>query len=70
MKRNELTKEEHDAFTEDLTPIVSNTVETLIQLADKHNIDRDSVVEYFCDLFKAISTISTFINYKVKGGEK
>lgn len=66
MKQQELTEKEYSVFSENLTPIVTNTLEALIKLADKHNIDRDSVVQYFSDLFKAMSTVATFKGYEVR----
>ena len=47
MEPETLSDAEHKAFVSDLTPIVLNTVHSLIELADKHNIDRDNVMEYF-----------------------
>lgn len=64
MANNGLTKEEFDDFNE----IVKKALNALIDCADKHNIDRDSLIKYFCSVFGAMAEISTFARY-MKGGE-
>jgi hypothetical protein len=65
VKASNLTDEEFEDFNE----IVKETLNTLIDCADKHNIDRDSFIRYFCALFGTMAEVSTFENYK-KGGEQ
>lgn len=62
--KEELSEAEHKAFVSDLTPIVLNTVHSLVELADKHNIDRDNVMEYFSTLFSTMAEISTFAGFE------
>lgn len=64
MQENELTENELN----DLSEIASNTLKRLIKCADKHNIDRDSLVKHFVEVFGMITQISTFKNYTIKGG--
>ena len=61
-----LSDAEHKAFVSDLTPIVLNTVHSLVELADKYNIDRDNVMEYFSTLFSTMAEISTFAGFESK----
>ena len=60
-KSNGLTEEE----LEDFNRIVQNTLNSLIRCADKHNIDRDSLIQYFANMFTALAGISTFKHYSV-----
>lgn len=63
-RADELTDEEF----EDFNIIVKETLNALIDCADKHNIDRDSFIKYFCAIFSTMAEVSTFENYKT-GGE-
>ena len=63
MKEPELTKEEF----EDFNKIFTETLNALIDCADKHNIDRDSFVKYFCAIFGTMAEVSTFEHYQRKG---
>lgn len=55
----ELSKAEFD----DLNEIIKNTLNSLIDCADKHNIDRDSFIKYFCMVFSSMAEVSTFEHY-------
>ena len=59
MRENKLTDEEFEEFNE----IVKNVLNALIDCADRHNIDRDSLIKYFCGVFGAMAEISTFARY-------
>lgn len=50
-----LTPKEADAWASEMTRIVGATIHELIAAADKHNIDRDSAVQYYSDLFSAMN---------------
>lgn len=63
-----LTPEEANTWTGEMIRIVSGTVHELVVAADKHNIDRDSAVQYFSDLFSVMASVSTFEHFK-EGGE-
>ena len=60
--------------SKDLNEIVKNTLNSLIDCADKHNIDRDSFVKYFSAVFGTVADVSTFTNYtrtpKERGEDK
>lgn len=64
MRKDELTNEEF----EDFNKIVKEALNSLIDCADKYNIDRDSLIKYFCEVFGAMAEISTFARY-MRGGE-
>ena len=54
-----LNKAEFD----DLNEIIHETLNSLIDCADKHNIDRDSFIKYFSAVFSTMAKISTFEHY-------
>jgi hypothetical protein len=54
-----LTDKEFDEFND----IVGDTIDRLLECADKNNIDRDSFVQYFATMFMAMSQVSTFKEY-------
>lgn len=58
----------------DFNEIVKNTLNLLIDCADKHNIDRDSFIKYFSAIFGTMADVSTFTNYthtpKERGNEE
>ena len=58
-RADELTDEEF----EDFNVIVKETLNALIDCADKHNIDRDSFIKYICAVFGTMAEVSTFKNY-------
>ena len=68
MEPETLSDAEYQAFVSDLTPIVLNTVHSLVELADKHNLDRDNVMGYFSTLFGTMAEISTFAGFE--GGDR
>lgn len=53
----------NDKEFKDFNDIVQNTLNSLIDCADKHNIDRDSFVKYFSAVFCTMAEVSTFTNY-------
>ena len=52
----------NDKEFKDFNDIVQNTLNSLIDCADKHNIDRDSFVKYFSAVFCTMAEVSTFTN--------
>lgn len=60
-----LTPEEANAWTKEMQRITTGVIRELITAADKHNIDRDSAVQYFSDMFGFMVSISTFEQFKV-----
>lgn len=62
-KTSGLTNEEF----EDFNKIVQDTLNALIDCADRHNIDRNSFVKYFCAIFGTMAEVSTFEHYKEVG---
>lgn len=53
----------NDKEFKDFNEIVQNTLNSLIDCADKHNIDRDSFIKYFSAIFGTMAEVSTFTNY-------
>ena len=43
-----------------------NFIPNLIRFADKHNIDRDSMIKYTADMLEAMAELSTFENYRLE----
>lgn len=63
-----LTLKEANAWASEMSRIVCGTIHELLAAADKHNIDRDSAVEYFSDLFSTMASVTTFEHYEMDGG--
>lgn len=59
-KPSNLTEKE----IEDLQNIVIGTLASVCDMADKYNIDRDSMLEYFADMIKAFVAVASIQNYK------
>lgn len=53
-----------DKEFEEMTELVISNIERAIAFADKHNIERDSLLKYFANLQLAMTEVSTFQNYK------
>lgn len=51
---------------EDLKEIIEKTLNALVDCADKHNIDRDDFIKYFCAVFGTMAEVSTFEHYKAE----
>ena len=63
-----LTSKEADAWASEMSRIVCGTIHELLVAADNHNIDRDSAVEQFSDLFSILASAATFKFYKADDG--
>lgn len=63
-----LTPKEADAWAKEMVRIVTGTIHELVSAADRHNIDRDSAVQYFSDLFSVMASVATFEYYEMDGG--
>lgn len=59
-KQSNLTDKE----MEDLQDIVADTLASVCAMADKHNIDRDSMLKYFADMLTAFAEVASVQNYK------
>lgn len=54
-----------DDELEDFNALISRTlIPRLIEIADKYNIDRDSMIKYTADMLEAMAEVATFKNYK------
>lgn len=59
-KQSNLTDKE----MEDLQNIVTDTLASVCAMADKHNIDRDSMLKYFSDMLTAFTELASIQNYE------
>lgn len=59
-KQSNLTDKE----MEDLQNIVTDTLASVCAMADKHNIDRDSMLKYFADMLTAFIEVASIQNYE------
>lgn len=59
-KQSNLTDKE----MEDLQNIVTDTLASVCVMADKHNIDRDSMLKYFADMLTAFAEVASIQNYE------
>lgn len=59
-KQSNLTDKE----MEDLQSIVIDTLASVCAMADKHNIDRDSMLKFFSDMLTAFTEVASIQNYE------
>lgn len=59
-KQSNLTDKE----MEDLQSIVTDTLASVCAVADKNNIDRDSMLKYFADMLIAFAEVASIQNYE------
>lgn len=53
-----------DKEMEDLQGIVTETLASVCAMADKHNIDRDSMLKYFADMLTAFTEVASIQDYE------
>lgn len=63
MEQEFLSEQEHAAYIDDFSEIVSGIIEKVVAIADKHNVDRDNAMQHFSTIFSAMVKISTFEHY-------
>ena len=51
-----------DKEMEDLQSIVTDTLASVCAMADKHNIDRDSMLKYFADMLTVFTEVASIQN--------
>ena len=59
-KQSNLTDKE----IEDLQNIVTDTLASICTMADKHNIDRNSMLKYFAYMLAAFTKVASIQNYE------
>ena len=59
-KQSDLTDKE----IEDLQNITTDTLASICTMADKHNIDRNSMLKYFADMLAAFTEVASIQNYE------
>lgn len=67
-KQKFLNEQEHAAYMEDFSGVVTDVIGKVIAIADKHNVDRDNAMQHFSAIFSAMVQISTFEHFE-EGGE-
>ena len=55
-----------DKEMEDLKNIVTDTLASVCVMADKHSIDRDSMLKYFAGMLAALAEFASIQNYGTK----
>ena len=53
-----------DKEMEDLQNIVADILASVCAMADKHNIDRDSMLKYLADMLTAFTEVASIQNYE------
>ena len=53
-----------DKEMEDLQSIVADTLASVCVMADKHSIDRDSMLKYFADMLTTLAEFASIQNYE------
>lgn len=61
-KQSNLTDKE----MEDLQNIVADILASVCAMADKHNIDRDSMLKYLADMLTTFAEVATIKNYETR----
>lgn len=55
-----------DECAESLTKVQIKTVESVIKIADKYGLDRDTTLRKFADKFAFMTELGIFKNYQIK----
>lgn len=55
-----------DKEIEDLQNIVADILASVCAMADKHNIDRDSMLKYLADMLTTFVEVATIQNYETR----
>lgn len=55
-----------DKEIEDLQNIVADILASVCAMADKHNIDRDSMLKYLADMLTTFAEVATIQNYETR----
>ena len=50
----------------DLKDIAIKTINSLVEVADKHNVDRDDFISYFAFVFTVVSETGLYKKYEAK----
>ena len=61
-KQRDLTDKE----MEDFQNIVADILASVCAMADKHNIDRDSMLKYLADMLTTFAEVATIQNYETR----
>lgn len=64
---NALTAKEAEAWTSEMARVTNMTIREILEAADRNNIDRDSAVQFFADLFLTMTSVATFKHFDLGG---
>lgn len=64
---NALTEKEAEAWTSEMARVANMTIREILEAADRNNIDRDSAVQFFADLFLTMTSVATFEHFDLGG---
>lgn len=66
MEQEQLSEQEYAAWVKEFAEIVASSVDKVIALADKYNVDRDNAMDYYATNVATMAEISTFKNYEIR----
>ena len=61
---NKVMDEPIDKIIDDCCEIASDTIDKVVSLADKYDVDKDDLIEHFSNLFSIMAEICTFKEYR------
>lgn len=64
--RKYLSGKEYEEYMGDLKKVIGESVEKVIFIADKHNIDRDDAMQNFSVMLRGVVEFGTFQNWSSK----
>ena len=64
---NALTAKEAEAWTSEMARVANVTIRGILEAADRNNIDRDSAVQVFADLFLTMTSVATIEHFDLGG---
>lgn len=66
VKMNKLTAKEEEAWTAEMVRISDIAVRSILSAADLRNIDRDSAIQFFAELFLTVANVATFEHFELE----
>lgn len=64
-----LNGKEYECYKNDISRVITDLIGKMIFIADKHNVDRDDVMQHFSQLLSVMVQIGTFEHFR-KGDEQ
>ena len=60
-----LNKNEYTVYMKDISTITKDLIKSILTIADRYNVDRDSAMQHFSKILSTMVDISTFRNFKL-----